>query len=433
MAAVGLVIAVFVVIRTQGGGVEGPLPLWALATLEFGLLVMANALSHYWDRVRGHGRDRQLLESVVDGVIVVVTATVAAPLFPRATIVAVLTVLGLVVGLRLSRGAAVAIVVGSWAAIVAWSSPALLGGDTFPSFEGLVLGGVASISIVVVVTWTVRILDDMRRSTLDAASSLDHANLTIQQQASDLRTAVRRERVANNALQRTTQDLDRFVAMVAHDVRSPLATAQMLAAQATDPGVPDAVRARLLSRVVPQLERSIDLIERLYQNARAGRIELSWSDVALGDVVADVLGDHAAVLAEAAVQVDLVPALPPVAGDATLLRQLLGNLVGNAVRHGRPSNGRPARLSIVGRQDGDRVVVEVRDNGPGIHDGGDLFQPGRYGNGDRSGLGLGLSTSRTIVERHGGSIRARRGDPVGTVVEFYLPARGAASPVDDGF
>lgn len=114
-------------------------------------------------------------------------------------------------------------------------------------------------------------------------------------------------------------------------------------------------------------------------------------------------------------------------GDGCLLRQLLDNLLQNALRHG----GRGPVLVEAVRAPGDTsaLVLRVCDSGPGIADAEQLFQPYRRGPGGAQGLGLGLFVCRRIVDALGGDIRYRETDSRGACFEVRLPgALGDAGP-----
>ncbi|WP_343899443.1 HAMP domain-containing sensor histidine kinase, partial [Nocardioides aquaticus] len=129
-----------------------------------------------------------------------------------------------------------------------------------------------------------------------------------------------------------------------------------------------------------------------------------------------------------------VGALPPVAGDAGQLRQVLDNLVGNAVKYVAP--GVVPVVTVQGRRTEDVVVVEVTDNGIGIpHDQLDAVFDSfhRAHRGDYRGTGLGLSIVRSTVERHGGTVVADRVPGGGTVFRLTLPAApDGVTPTGEG-
>ncbi len=120
--------------------------------------------------------------------------------------------------------------------------------------------------------------------------------------------------------------------------------------------------------------------------------------------------------------------LPPVDADRSRLRQVLHNLIKNALeaQAGVESTGPVTvvtRLVPADEQDGPAVELEVSDTGPGIPDHmiDRLFEP--YMTGKSRGSGLGLSIVRRIVEEHGGSIEAENRPEGGASVHIRLPAR----------
>jgi signal transduction histidine kinase len=112
-------------------------------------------------------------------------------------------------------------------------------------------------------------------------------------------------------------------------------------------------------------------------------------------------------------------------GDPLRLRQVLLNLVANALRHGR----RDGRVEVVAGRSGSRAVIEVRDDGPGIpqpflpH----IFDPftrapDAHGADGADGYGLGLSLAHALVEAMDGTLEVRSTGPAGTVMAVDLPA-----------
>jgi two-component system OmpR family sensor kinase len=130
----------------------------------------------------------------------------------------------------------------------------------------------------------------------------------------------------------------------------------------------------------------------------------------------------------------------PVLGDEAKLRQVVGNLVGNALRY--TPEGSPIELAVgVRTLDGlERSVLEVRDHGPGIseEDASKVFE--RFYRADTSrtrdtgGSGLGLAIVAAIVGSHGGSVRVQETDGGGATMVVSLPRRSeapAAAPAEE--
>lgn len=109
--------------------------------------------------------------------------------------------------------------------------------------------------------------------------------------------------------------------------------------------------------------------------------------------------------------------LPLVYADRVLLEQVLLNLLRNAIDANREQQGeRPSRILLCAARDGDGVLVEVADQGPGVAPErlDEIFTPFTTSKAD--GLGLGLSMSRSLIEGFGGSLWARAGDNGGLVL-----------------
>ena len=125
-----------------------------------------------------------------------------------------------------------------------------------------------------------------------------------------------------------------------------------------------------------------------------------------------------------AAQVVTVGEIPEVHADPALVRQVVDNLLGNALKFVR--NGHRPRVSVTGRRtDSGTIAIAVADDGIGLpagtHD--EVFKEHHRAHPSYDGRGLGLAICRRIVERHGGAITARdNGSGRGAVFEFTLPA-----------
>jgi signal transduction histidine kinase len=124
-------------------------------------------------------------------------------------------------------------------------------------------------------------------------------------------------------------------------------------------------------------------------------------------------------------RVDVPSDLPRVEGEARALNQVFLNLVKNSAESLADTGG---SIEVVARSEGDAVVVEVRDDGPGIPPGvrEHIFEPFYTTKGERRGSGLGLSICHRIINQHRGSIELESAHAGGTAVRVRLPAAGAA-------
>ncbi len=224
-----------------------------------------------------------------------------------------------------------------------------------------------------------------------------------------------------------------FAGVVAHDLLTPVtviaAWSELLGA-VLDADEVDAIKGRAqLARITGAADRMRQLIDDLltYTVTRDGSFELV--DVDLSGVAADVAQSHAESSSKPVIHVQ--PALH-VLGDPLLVRQILDNLIGNAVKYVAPAV-RPVVL-VAGEEREGWLHVTVTDNGIGVPEAHrrrifESFQ--RAHPEDYRGTGLGLAICHRAVERHGGTITvADRLDGQGSVFEFILPA-ASAPPGDD--
>jgi PAS domain S-box-containing protein len=234
---------------------------------------------------------------------------------------------------------------------------------------------------------------------------------------------------ANARLQQASEDQAHFLAVTAHELRTPVSvlggTADLLVAHWTE--LDDAEREDLLVGMGASASRLRRLLDDLLTASRlqSSRLELERGPVDVGQVVTECVATqrrtHPDVVIEARVEGDVV-----VMGDAGRLGQVVDNLVNNALLHGAP----PIHVTV--RGDGDDVVLEVQDSGGGVSAEMqvrlfDRFSTGRA----RGGTGLGLFIVRQLARAHGGdaAYRPADGDLPGAFV-VRLPRTGAPVPDD---
>jgi signal transduction histidine kinase len=226
-------------------------------------------------------------------------------------------------------------------------------------------------------------------------------------------------------LQRSNEELEQFAGAVSHDLVRPMAAAHgylellveqygMSLGQQGGQWVASALRA---------VERMQQLVDALLTYARAGHASFEPQPVDLTEVVTAVLADLQPALTACACEVDVPDPLPTVTGDGTLLRQLLQNLIDNALKYGHPD--RPCHVVVSAARVGPSWELTVADNGVGVPpDQRDrVFEMFAQLNPQaRRGHGIGLSTCQRIATRHGGTITLEDTPGGGTTVRLTLPA-----------
>ena len=237
------------------------------------------------------------------------------------------------------------------------------------------------------------------------------------------------EREARTAAEASARSRDEVLAVVSHDLRTPVATIAM-AAQALVDGaeasLPSASTAGLITAIKLAAESMSRQVRDLLDVAsiEAGRLAISARAEDPAGLVADVAALFALAAFEAGVVLDtrVAPDLPAVRADAERLEQALANLVTNALRFTAPGG----RITLVAARDPEGVRFSVEDTGSGIvpEDLANLFDRfwQRRRSGQRGGTGLGLSIVRGIVEAHGGRLAVDSVPGRGSGFSFAIPA-----------
>lgn len=247
-------------------------------------------------------------------------------------------------------------------------------------------------------------------------------------------TDIQAQKKAQQDLAEANRQKDEFLAMLAHELRNPLApistAAQLLRLSADDPK-----RVRQTSELISrQVGHITELVDDLLDVSRVtrGLVRISRERVDLRQVLHDALEQTRPQIDTRHHQLDLpeLPAPLMVVGDSVRLVQVLANLLGNAAKY-TPDGG---QLRVQMGRSGERVVIQVSDNGSGIDayllpHVFDLFtQAKRMPDRAQGGLGVGLALVRSLVELHGGTIDAHSDGPgKGSTFTVSLPSAEAAA------
>jgi len=222
----------------------------------------------------------------------------------------------------------------------------------------------------------------------------------------------------------SSQDLEEFASVVAHDLRSPLLTisgySQLLGEEYRDRLDEDALE--YLDRIMSGVTQANRLIEDLLGYSRVGRSDLPPTHVDLGSVMERVKTALEAKIQENHAELH-VDRLPTVAGDEAQLVQLFQNLIDNALKF-RGDADPIVHLCSTRRENAWEFAVE--DNGIGLEEkhANEAFQIFRQFHGKKySGTGIGLAVCNKVVQCHGGHIWLESTRGRGTTVRFTIPDR----------
>jgi len=247
------------------------------------------------------------------------------------------------------------------------------------------------------------------------ALALERARLAEVAEASSL--AAERETLRNTLL-----------ASISHDLRTPLAVMAAAGSTLAQHGthLDEATRVALARSVETKAREMSDLVSNVLDLVRleSGQVALRRDWQTLDDLVGSALAACAERLATHQLEVRLAADLPPVWVDATLIVQVLTNLLDNVAKYTPP--GTRVVISAVAEPDRSSVRVTIDDEGPGLPPGDparlfDKFQRGSD-EGTVVGVGLGLAICQAIVRAHGGEIEAQRREAGGARFTFTLPA-----------
>ena len=223
-----------------------------------------------------------------------------------------------------------------------------------------------------------------------------------------------------------------FVANVSHELRTPLSLIKSAAETLLDGGKADPeVTTRFLSIIDKHASRLTLLIDDLLLLARldSGRIELQLQPVALQGAAQEAIDDAALIARARRVTLEnRVPEAVTAEADPARLRQVLANLIDNAIKYGAEGG----RVVVGGRGlEGARVEITVRDDGPGIPAEAKariferFYRADKARSREQGGTGLGLAIVKNVVQAHGGDVRVE--SAVGKGSEFFITLPAARS------
>jgi PAS domain S-box-containing protein len=221
--------------------------------------------------------------------------------------------------------------------------------------------------------------------------------------------------------QRAIQVRDDVMGVVAHDLRNPL-SAILMRAQLLEGGGDQARQGEAIAHAAHRMSRLIDDLLDVTR-IEAGQLAITTAEIPVAELVAEAIEDQRVLAAAAGLglQVEVGAGVRTVRGDRDRLLQVLGNLIGNAVKFTPAGGG----ITVTAAAGGDHVELSVADTGRGIsaEDLPRVFDRfWRAQETGRSGAGLGLAIAKGIVEVHGGRMWVTSAPGRGTTFFFSISA-----------
>jgi C4-dicarboxylate-specific signal transduction histidine kinase len=275
-----------------------------------------------------------------------------------------------------------------------------------------------------------KVLGELELKVQERTAELARAN-------DELRSEINERQRAEEALQKAQAELahvsrlmtlGELTASISHEVNQPIAAIVTngqvsLRLLALETQRPDEVRATV-ERIVRDAHRASEVIQRI--RALAKRSEPQMQSLDINDVISEAI-----LLVQREVQshgvslrTELSPALPAVLGDRVQLQQVIINLLINGVEAMASVTDRARELLIQSHYEADQVHVAVRDSGVGIDSGTAERLFSAFFTTKPSGMGMGLSISRSIIRAHGGRLWVSPNPDYGAAFQFTVPVNG---------
>jgi len=234
----------------------------------------------------------------------------------------------------------------------------------------------------------------------------------------------------NRELQNTISNRDKMYSVIAHDLRSPMASIRMvlnLVVTAVSPETVGPELFELLDKANRESEEVHDLLDNLlkWTKSQTGRLNVVLQDLDLNDIIPGVVEIFEMIAATKKIKLNYqAPGTPMVVhADNDMLKTVVRNFMSNAVKF----SPQDSSIDIVMATEGDMAVVSVTDHGVGIAEErlGELFQKGEttYGTSGEEGSGLGLQLCKDFAVKNGGDVRVASKVGEGSTFSVLIPLK----------
>ncbi|HXU33015.1 MAG TPA: ATP-binding protein [Thermoanaerobaculia bacterium] len=304
-------------------------------------------------------------------------------------------------------------------------------------FQGLIFSWFGEARWRAVARWQ-QLTSQLETRVAERTAALQASNARLEQEAGERERAIAELTAAGRQLQASNRELETFASVASHDLQEPLRKIRTFSDRLMQrhAGKLDPEGRDYLTRSANAAERMTKLIEDLLMYSRVTTHAQPEMPVDLSEVAAGVLSDLETRIADSHAQVHVEP-LPKIQADAAQMRQLLQNLIANALKFVGP--GQVPEVWVSGRiEPGAGAPIcrlEVADHGIGIEERHhekifEMFQR-LHGRETYEGTGIGLAICRKIAERHGGEIRVAERPGGGSLFVVTLPVNRKSAAGED--
>jgi C4-dicarboxylate-specific signal transduction histidine kinase len=272
-----------------------------------------------------------------------------------------------------------------------------------------------------------KLLGELEIKVQDRTAELAEANRELRNEINERQRAQEELQKAQAELAHVSRlmTLGELTASISHEVNQPIAAVVTngqvcLRLLALETPRPDDLRTTV-ERIVRDAHRASEVVQRIRALAKRSQPQMTALD--LNDVIreATLLVQRDLLSHGVSLRTELASALPPVLGDRIQLQQVIINLLINGVEAMAPITDRPRDLLIQSQHEATEVHVAVRDSGIGIDSEAAEQLFNAFFTTKPSGMGMGLSISRSIIRAHGGKLWASPNAEHGAAFQFSVP------------
>ena len=237
----------------------------------------------------------------------------------------------------------------------------------------------------------------------------------------------------NEELKRTISNRDKMYSVIAHDLRSPMASIRMVLNLAVNVVSPETVGDEifsLLDKANRESEETHDLLDNLlkWTKSQTGRLNVVYQDIDLNDVIPGVVDIFRIIAEMKKINLQYLPSDENlvVHADNDMIKTIIRNLISNAIKFTPEGKG----IEVFFKREGDFARISVRDHGVGIEPErlDSIFHKGEttYGTGGEEGSGLGLQLCQDFARKNGGDAQVESVLGEGSTFSFTVPLKKEA-------